>query len=1104
MKIIDYFNIIKDGFRTHGKDTGINARTGSNTEFKTINKLSIGRDASDIYVGCQFNCYNTEIKIDKDLTQEIKDAIANINSLINKHDYKSALKKCNDIFYDKALKFSETERSTVGELYLTMASCHNYLSEFDNAFEFIKKFEENFSKTTKYYSAKAIILFNSGNVDDAVLLLDEILPTETYSNSKLLQLLACSCFGVKKRLLSDRSAIDYLAEKFTEEEVQKLDKSLKTFYEETLSLLSLVDKNYDTVIELYKTSKEQGIMLKINYIRALFEKKVGSSGLGPLLILSLATDIDFRSLDCLYKEIVRVGAEVNQNDHYVWERCIGEIIYYCEWHLGKVWQKPDFGEELNWKSEEIKSELIKAGTLTEYDIDALQSAQAAIKDNNADEIIKVFWSDKKISERLLTEVEGWLLIAAFQKNEESEDNIHVLSDILNFYEEHGNSLTCRIMNVMCKYSVAGKEDKEDYIKQLFELSEVCQSPYNIWNIVFFLTKNKYYSQALNIIELTFQEKRFMFDIISELWYYYYKLLLEEKAYSELCSFADYLPENMPSENGYHEILVSISLLKGDLTSAKKSARKLLRLNPERKSDLLMSIAAWDLYAYNLDDFDRVIEELSKIETREKEKIQIEILKSHSSLLKCDSKLALEQAQLAKELAKDLPASPAHQNLARVCMKTGDHSKSGIAEYVQQYPTRNDWVKTIHINLEEGVIPKELEELAQQATQSESDNKKQYKAGKGVSVFMSELNWSYRDVKRNFGFWRISNGDNEQFRGELSCNTNQIVVDHLSLYLLSDIDALEVLNSASKILISYSTVRALVESYFKDMSNDPLILKILGFIKNSEKISIMACKNPFADESLSPIYVDCSHKGKMLLSLIDSIILAKENRSTYIFGDINAQHLNHVYKSETMSVFGYIKKLYTENKLSEMQYTAFLESIIMGRWDYLNINSRDLYLLFKKNDYLINDFTREIFRISVQTEISSAVCVILRVVGYAVITHGVNSSECRTITALAINALARRYLRTSYHYDVEITGFGNQQPSKIGHYGKIRACCCVGIAACLSFYGSAERENILNCALNDDLGKYGVFAEDELNVIYRFAEETAEELKQLNDEFNQGT
>jgi ATP/maltotriose-dependent transcriptional regulator MalT len=177
-------------------------------------------------------------------------------------------------------------------------------------------------------------------------------------------------------------------------------------------------------------------------------------------------------------------------------------------------------------------------------------------------------------------------------------------------------------------------------------------------------------QAFNIVRNTFNRKRFMFDIVAELRWFYYRLLGQQKQYSELCSFIGWLPENTPSESEYLDIIIYISCLKGDLASAKKSAKRLMAIKPQRKPDLLMRIAIWDLYSYDLVDFDETTAELIKIETREKEKIQIEILQSQVGLLKGDNDFAFEHAKAAQKLAKDLPASPAHPNLFSVCIKTG--------------------------------------------------------------------------------------------------------------------------------------------------------------------------------------------------------------------------------------------------------------------------------------------------------------------------------------------------------------------------------------------------------------------------------------------------
>jgi hypothetical protein len=141
------------------------------------------------------------------------------------------------------------------------------------------------------------------------------------------------------------------------------------------------------------------------------------------------------------------------------------------------------------------------------------------------------------------------------------------------------------------------------------------------------------------------------------------------------------------------------------------------------------------------------------------------------------------------------------------------------EYLHEYPTRNEWIKPIHMDLEEGTLPKELRDLIESARQEGKKNINAYKAGQGVSVFMSTRSWSYQQIKNSLGWWRIANGSIELFQKELGNSSKLIVVDHLTIYLLASIDALEILSVADKIMLSYSTVIALVEAFLQESSCD---------------------------------------------------------------------------------------------------------------------------------------------------------------------------------------------------------------------------------------------------------------------------------------------
>jgi hypothetical protein len=1037
------------------------------------------------------------MRIDSDLTQEIKDSIVGIGALINEHNYKAALEKCEKLFSEKAFELGKADKSTVGNLYLTMASCYTYLLNFDKAFEFIDIFEAKFSKNSEYYATKAITLFNHNDVDKAVSLLREIFPTDTYKNSKSLQLLAAMTFGERNLKLFNLTALDYLNSIFTEDEIDKLDKSTKMLYEQVLSILYLTNENYTAVIQLYRDTTEQSLMIKVNYIRALFEIELGQNvKLKYIMILSSASDIDYTALKRVYNEIIRVKTEeVNKGDYKNWDHCLGGIIYYCEWYLGKYKTDENIDEILSWQPEDIKDKLMESGFLSEEDIRVLEIGYNSVKSYNAEETIDIFWTSKKTSDKLLIEVENWLLPAAYHKYEEDVTNGELLDGILDFYEENGNSLSCRMMRIMRNYT---SENKVFSSQQLLDLSNSCQSPFIIRNIVAFLLKMNDQPQALNIVRNTFNSKRYMFDIVPELWRFYYRLLEQQKQYTELCSFIGWLPENAPSDSEYLDIVIYISCLKGDLASAKKAAKKLMVIKPQLKPDLLMRIAIWDLYSYDLVDFSETIAELIRIETREKEKIQIEILQSQVGLLKGDNDFAFEHAKAAQKLAKYLPASPAHPNLFSVCIKTGhDFGQSGAMEYLHEYPTRNEWIKPIHMDLEKGTLPKELRDILETASHEDKENIKAYKAGAGVSIFMTTRKWSYQQVKRSLGWWRIANGSIELFRKEIDNSSKFIVVDHLTMYLLSSIDALEILNAAEKVLVSYSTVIALVEAFLQESSCDTFIINALNFIKHSDKVNIVACDNPFVDESISHAYIENCQKDKMLLSLFDSTLIAKDTSYTYVYGDINAQLLTLAYSVNSISVYGFIKKLHIDNKIPEDQYGELLEKAIEDKWDYLNTDSTDMYILFKKHNCCADDFTRTLFKILIQTEISSGVAALIGTVRLVIKSHGVYSCESDTIISLVINGLARRHLRTTYNYYSALDKRNSTQSNVFEkYYSTIRSYCRSGIAACLAFYDESERHQALKDSTLDLLSKYLVFTNEELADIFS----SSRSFNQLSSEY----
>ncbi len=231
---------------------------------------------------------------------------------------------------------------------------------------------------------------------------------------------------------------------------------------------------------------------------------------------------------------------------------------------------------------------------------------------------------------------------------------------------------------------------------------------------------------------------------------------------------------------------------------------------------------------------------------------------------------------------------------------------------------------------------------------------------GISHICKNRNYTINELIR----WKdiygikinINGGNNDEITNEINNLSENIVVDAFMLYILSDINQLEVLRSFKDVRICNSTIEYLNYMILKE--EDKNVRKILLYIQSEINIHVVYTnhfsKNNFETEFRS-LFDDF---------ILDSVLYAKENGYSYCYGETHVKQLCNIIGTNSISLVSLVRSL------NQNQSYIIINKLMNQNYTFINFTYRDMYYTVKDNNYSNINSIKNFFKIGRMGDISS--------------------------------------------------------------------------------------------------------------------------------------
>lgn len=305
-------------------------------------------------------------------------------------------------------------------------------------------------------------------------------------------------------------------------------------------------------------------------------------------------------------------------------------------------------------------------------------------------------------------------------------------------------------------------------------------------------------------------------------------------------FFDSINMDEITEDAYNHISLMLYSSVNDIYNLEKILSK-----PQNKTSFknIFNHALCLCQLLKYDDALTICNELIKSNDNEDEIYQVYCLLSDLYLLKNDFNSSYKWVKKAHELKIKSPYDPIHQFFFSRSMRCGkDEVLIDIMEFKKTHPVVVDWFQQFSIKEDENIVETLQEKIAEfspQSTEYEKSKKfivEQYK--KGILPINLMLEFYHKDLINFFEFskehkLRVSIGNINILEEEIKMINGELVVDSLTLLIMSYFNCLDSLESLNKIYITYSSLYEIRHYYLS--YGFPFIVKIMQWIETCDNI-----------------------------------------------------------------------------------------------------------------------------------------------------------------------------------------------------------------------------------------------------------------------------
>lgn len=642
----------------------------------------------------------------------------------------------------------------------------------------------------------------------------------------------------------------------------------------------------------------------------------------------------------------------------------------------------------------------KSESLNEMDI-LLKDAFNSLEEENYDSIIYKIepqcWSKYKKETRL-----HCILLECYLGKNETDKFINHIKRLEDLGIESN-----LIIKIKSKYYLQNKEysKAEELLLDSIEKYKDPESYYWILKLYYQLND---FEKFRGFIEKIFKYDTFVLEVMyKEVYSIYFEFLFQNNLCMEAKELLEKCDEDLFGTENY--IIASINVHK-EIGSPFSVAQELERLYIITNNHKDIFNAACEYFRCNeLERCKRILLNLEARTVNEIEKVYVML--SNVAILEGKLDESYSYAEKAKEAVSYLPKSEVHSFFVNRSLRCNQQDKgvTYMTNFMEEYPKVDDWVKSIKAIEEDDngneVPTKEFREIMSAQIQNFNNMIELLKNGQIGIVSLSK----YRGQFINEIFkWRdiytipinINSGDVQELQKEIENEYKTIVIDAIGLYILADIDELDILNNFNEVYITYSTLEYLNNMLLS--SEDVKLRNVSMYISSKFSIKVKAVNYKYYD------FIDVKIADHIDSYILDSIVYARINNITYCYGDAIISLLTKEIDCRSIGIVGLVKKF-------NNPYTSeILIKLKENKYKFINFGYSDIYNYAKKYDFKDCDRIKCFFDIPKNADISSFI------LQYIVFIYAIYYKQRKSFNyflQIYLDSINKLYKKSYYYIDI---------------------------------------------------------------------------------------
>ncbi|MFW6016445.1 MAG: tetratricopeptide repeat protein, partial [bacterium] len=956
-KLLNIKNMLGLTNESDKNKTEINTKDSFN--FDNISNSNINQlvNAGIINKSVNFHIHDSDNN-DEEISTEIKKKVKDIGKYFENAKYQTAIDKYNTLMVETLGK-SLTDDDKY-QIFNGLLNCYVNLNDDEKIERYINKIKalKNITDKHKFYFLSAVYFFNKQDYDKA----HEEICKSIKINSEYLKGIALKYYIESvMRTIDYKTALDSLINENNELLIGVGNKKDEAYVFSILGYISLSFQQYENSIMFFEKADDKlpSYVTKSNIAISCFYKAIEKSSgeyINP-------NDVSYRTLreaNILFEKLFNIDdVEIRENIR----KLISPYYYKTLYLLNKHDQIDIIFDEI--KGYYNSSELYRLKIYTEI-------TQGKI---NPDTVEKVPVEDQQ-----------WVDFAELMEKREYEKLIEKLSPIvwdlkweegryhgilLNAYlfinlekfvthikELRDRKLSSDIINLMegLYYEKIGDLEKaEEAIKGIVEVND---SYVFYEELVSFYIRNNLIEKCDSLYDYLLSNKNLIEQNKEEFYYWYFVYLIRyNKLLKAVEKFKNIKEEDMIALD-YLKIETEIQYLVGNYSCSAAQFRELY----EKTSNLtyLFNCAVSYFRCNRLDKSEEAV--MLLLRNRYQEEESLYMIYSNIELLKGNIDKSLEYAYKAKSIADKNPYSPVHPFYVQKSIRCGK-DPSYVSEYASKYPQNQQWLKHIKaIEVDEDgneKLSQEMIDFLDSQKNSFNNIISNYRTHNiGLTILAK---YQGRTIPEVFD-WReiynidafISSGNIQEVNDGVEIFDKEIIIDSIGLFILSEIDCLDLLESLDKVYITYSTINDLQKTILNIEKQE--IREILDYIKKAINVHIIF-PEPDIRIRINEKYLQAFEEYQ-----IDSLAFSYANDINYVSCEPLLNKFVDGYTTHTINLISFFRALALNNVITKKELSQIVINLKKNKFSFVNFDAQDIYNIAESNNFELDENLKMFFRL----------------------------------------------------------------------------------------------------------------------------------------------